>query len=624
MVLLNKKIKILILSVLMILLIICIIILTGNKINDNLNNNYIVFSDVETLELKNKVIVLYKTKLNASQKSMLDIDKNNRVDNNDCKIFKDIVNDTFKDINQDGIINNKDLELLKKIFLKRTDKENIDYDLNYDKEIDELDVDLLQRYITGVIDLDINQDQKENYEDIIIFEQYINSKKQLQVLLPRNSKDTKVTWDIENDNIVKIDNDAVLYSKEEGITKLTIKDDKGNTDDCIIVVVDYNTSEENININKSTIYLKPAHLTTVQLSASDINKDKLINAVDLRLLKDIIKLQFGNIDDDKVVNDEDLRLLNQYIKGKENINGNYNKLDINKDGLVDMKDYNLLNDYLYGDKMGDVNKDNQVENRDIKLISDYINSYYPLHITFTSNTTNTKKITWKSSDTNVATVTPEGIVYAHKEGSAVITATTSNGLTKECKVVVSSTTNVPYKLESNHKEIMLKYFDYKTNDILKSDFNNDGIIDNVDKKIMNKLLNIKDLTELSDKLLSSLINKDKYIKDYDIDQDDKITIQDYVIIYNFITKEKNGDVNNDNNFNQNDIDLINNYMESKKKIKTKVDGTNSMNRVLYLTENANISSVDDEGYVKALRKGTTTITTMTVNGIAESIKIIVE
>ena len=55
---------------------------------------------------------------------------------------------------------------------------------------------------------------------------------------------------------------------------------------------------------------------------------------------------------------------------------------------------------------------------------------------YPSNTTDDKTLTWKSSNTNVATVNSNGKVTAVKEGTATITVKTSNGLTASCKVTV--------------------------------------------------------------------------------------------------------------------------------------------------------------------------------------------
>ena len=69
-----------------------------------------------------------------------------------------------------------------------------------------------------------------------------------------------------------------------------------------------------------------------------------------------------------------------------------------------------------------------------------------------SDTTDDKTLTWKSSNTNVATVDQEGKVTAVKEGVATITVTTVNGRRAECKITVNKPSeNIPIESVSLDK-----------------------------------------------------------------------------------------------------------------------------------------------------------------------------
>lgn len=64
-----------------------------------------------------------------------------------------------------------------------------------------------------------------------------------------------------------------------------------------------------------------------------------------------------------------------------------------------------------------------------------------LSVTFTPSNTTAKNITWTSSNTKVATVNNSGKVTSVSNGTATITAKTSNGKTASVKVTVSGITN---------------------------------------------------------------------------------------------------------------------------------------------------------------------------------------
>lgn len=61
-----------------------------------------------------------------------------------------------------------------------------------------------------------------------------------------------------------------------------------------------------------------------------------------------------------------------------------------------------------------------------------------LTATVTPNNAVNKTVTWSSSNASVATVSETGLVKAVKNGTAVITAKTSNGLTAQCTVTVAT------------------------------------------------------------------------------------------------------------------------------------------------------------------------------------------
>lgn len=73
-----------------------------------------------------------------------------------------------------------------------------------------------------------------------------------------------------------------------------------------------------------------------------------------------------------------------------------------------------------------------------------------------SNTTDDKTLSWKSNDTGIAIVDNNGIITAIHEGSAIITVTSTNGISHDIKVLVKEN-SIPIqeiKLDKNNVELI--------------------------------------------------------------------------------------------------------------------------------------------------------------------------
>ena len=68
-----------------------------------------------------------------------------------------------------------------------------------------------------------------------------------------------------------------------------------------------------------------------------------------------------------------------------------------------------------------------------------------LDVTYTPNNTTNKNITWKSSNTTVATVDNLGNVIAKEKGTTTIIVTASNNITSSCKITVKEQEKVKMK-----------------------------------------------------------------------------------------------------------------------------------------------------------------------------------
>ncbi len=151
------------------------------------------------------------------------------------------------------------------------------------------------------------------------------------------------------------------------------------------------------------------------------------------------------------------------------------------------------------------------------------------------NTTN-KKVTWTTSDQNIATVS-NGKVTAKKAGTAIITAKTSNGLTATANITVTNVTLFEaYFLNSltapgfSKSNTTNNAFIFKTNDgkyVLSDTGVNSADIKNL---IYNKLKELQGKSKVVvDYLIVSHLDSDHYGNAVNLLSDSKFTIKNLII-----------------------------------------------------------------------------------------------
>ncbi|MDE7314824.1 MAG: Ig-like domain-containing protein [Mucispirillum sp.] len=94
-----------------------------------------------------------------------------------------------------------------------------------------------------------------------------------------------------------------------------------------------------------------------------------------------------------------------------------------------------------------------------------VNETIKINATVSPDNAVNKSLTWKSSNESVATVDTNGLVTVHKNGASVISATSSNGIKAEMKIVPAQTID-SYALDSDKIELTMNvdaeaYLTYK-------------------------------------------------------------------------------------------------------------------------------------------------------------------
>ncbi len=236
----------------------------------------------------------------------------------------------------------------------------------------------------------------------------------------------------------------------------------------------------------------------------------------------------------------------------------------------------------------------------------YRNQYVKLKATVVPTNATNKKITWSSNNTKIATVDKNGKVKALKVGNAIITATSTDGsnVSAQCKIkVVQRVTKIKLNksiinLSKKGKTAKLKATVLPNNAYNKSvtwKANNTKVV-TVDKKGKIKATTNKGATYVnaiakdgSKKKAKLLVVVGPKVK--------KITLNKTSVTLNRGAKNRT--------------------YQLKKSIKNK---NATYKAVAWKTSNKNVATVDNNGKVTVLKKGTVTITAKAKDGSNKSAK----
>ena len=236
----------------------------------------------------------------------------------------------------------------------------------------------------------------------------------------------------------------------------------------------------------------------------------------------------------------------------------------------------------------------------------YSNQYVQLKATVLPNNAYNKSVTWKSSNSKIATVDKNGKVKALKVGNATITATSTDGsnVSAQCKIkVVQRVTKIKLNksiinLSKKGKTAKLKATVSPNNAYNKSvtwKANNTKVV-TVDKKGKIKATTNKGATYVNAIAKDGSKKKAKLLVVVG-PKVQKITLNKSSVILNRGVKNRT--------------------YQLKKSIKNK---NATYKAVAWKTSNKNVATVDNNGKVTVLKKGTVTITAKAKDGSNKSAK----
>ncbi len=215
----------------------------------------------------------------------------------------------------------------------------------------------------------------------------------------------RFTWTSSNPSIVKV-TDGVVKALANGQSLITVKDQKGNSAECLVVV-----KNNAIKLSDSNLTVKVNETVSIKTSGGKApityeSTNPMVASVDSK----------GN------------------VKGLSEGVTTIKVVDAN--GATDICIVQVIGGNLI------------ITNDDINL---KIGETYQLNAnSISSATQNDGVIIWTSSDPKVASVDKNGLVVGTGVGTATITATNSNGDKETCTITVTDTVNNKLKLNENY------------------------------------------------------------------------------------------------------------------------------------------------------------------------------
>ena len=248
--------------------------------------------------------------------------------------------------------------------------------------------------------------------------------------------------------------------------------------------------------------------------------------------------------------------------------------------------------------------DKEIEATSIELnktsVSLKMNDSVQLYATILPETTTNKSVTWSSSDNDIAIVDSEGLVKAISVGTVIITATSANGLTAQCKITVKPVTACGITLNVEEISLLVGQIDRLTATILPENTTDKTVVWSSDNEAVVTISTDGTITAVSvgTAIITATCGE--------VSTTCKVTVNPV---------EASSIV-----LSLHDVTML---VGSTRTLTAKVFPENATyQKVLWQSSNPSIASIDNEGIITALQVGETTITASCGN-ISASCKVTV-
>ena len=265
-------------------------------------------------------------------------------------------------------------------------------------------------------------------------------------LVPSNVRNGIVSYSSSNPNVATVNEaSGFIYAVSNGTTTITatLKSNKNIKADCTVIVSDNDVTINRIELNTKTININVGG--TYPITYKLTPRNATLHSIEYYSSDEkIVKVDNSG----KV---EGLKEGRAIVTVSDKVTGIKETIDVNVSDKNQVIDDNNTEVSVNAPKSISINP---------KLISLNIGGSRKLEVTITPDKTN-KKVTWRSLNSDVATVSSDGLVVGKKEGSTTIVATTVNGIDAYVNVdVVDNIVNVK-KIEVSPSNMNLNVGDKK-------------------------------------------------------------------------------------------------------------------------------------------------------------------
>ena len=231
------------------------------------------------------------------------------------------------------------------------------------------------------------------------------------IISPSNASNKKVTWSSSNESVATVDQNGVITAINVGTTTITATTDDGHkTAVCTITVTDGSeVAVSEVSLDNNTYEIEAGE--SFQLTATIIPS----NATNKNVSWSSSDESVATVSPDGEVTGVAAGEANITVTSVNGGKTDVCKVTVKGGAVVEVSEVSL-------------------DKTSYSLIE---GTQFTLHATINPGNATNKTLSWRSSNTGVATVSQNGLVQGISEGTATITVETANGKTATCVVTVS-------------------------------------------------------------------------------------------------------------------------------------------------------------------------------------------